>query len=388
MNQFILFAQSIKLDLGVFRSDSGISSRICLIIATGLLILILIGFGALVGYIFNQRKRMRDLSEQREDARMRLLVSELTLTQKDLKLLSVIAESGEPAKLVPMMEDRVAFEENLVRFMESHPNSDALKSVNQIRQKMEFGFNNIRNPFNHTRMMATGIRMQCRVRLPKKEVTFLTSILGINEHFFIIRPPSSKGKPVSLNKLKSLNFRVSRENDGEYEFSAPILGQQTDGVKAVRMGHTHDISRMLFRNAERVHMELETQFFVIRQEYATNRALASLKAVESQYRIQGSIRDLSTGGALVVADARKTELEDGDIIIFTLPDAQIREDLVSQVVGIMEPEKDVIQFHLQFQGMKEINRLKVSRFLDRLKENPPRGKDAGEDAGVDSQAVS
>ncbi|MCH8075252.1 MAG: PilZ domain-containing protein [SAR324 cluster bacterium] len=384
MTQFILLAQSINLDLSVFRSDSGVSSRTTQLIGTVLVILILVGLVALVGYIFNQRKRMRNLSEQREESRLRLLVSELTLNQKDLKLLSVITESEDPAKLVPVMEDRVAFEKNLVRFLEAHPNSEALKGVNKIRQKMEFGFNNIRNPFNHTRMMATGIRMQCRVKLPKKEVTFLTSILGINENFFIIRPPSSKGKPVSLNKLKSLNFRVSRENDGEYEFSSPILGQQPDGVKAVRMGHTDDISRMLFRNAERVHMDLDTQFFVIRQEYATNRALASLKAVESQYRIQGSIRDLSTGGALVVADARKTALEDGDIIIFTLPQAQIREDLVSQVVGIMEPEKDVLQFHLQFQGMKEINRLKVSRFLDRLKENPPT---PGE-AEADSQAVS
>ena len=384
MTQFILLAQSINLDLSVFRSDSGVSSRTTQLIGTVLVILILVGLVALVGYIFNQRKRMRNLSEQREESRLRLLVSELTLNQKDLKLLSVITESEDPAKLVPVMEDRVAFEKNLVRFLEAHPNSEALKGVNKIRQKMEFGFNNIRKPFTHTRMMATGIRMQCRVKLPKKEVTFLTSILGINENFFIIRPPSSKGKPVSLNKLKSLNFRVSRENDGEYEFSSPILGQQPDGVKAVRMGHTGDISRMLFRNAERVHMDLDTQFFVIRQEYATNRALASLKAVESQYRIQGSIRDLSTGGALVVADARDTVLQEGDISIFTLPDAQIREDLVSQVVGIMEPEKDVIQFHLQFQGMKEINRLKVSRFLDRLKENPPT---PGE-AEADSQAVS
>lgn len=384
MNQFILFAQTINLDLGNFKFDSAGSSPAGQIIATVLIILMVVGFGTLVGFIFNQRRSMKILSAQREEARMRLMVSEMTLNQKDLKLLAVITESEEPADLVPMMENRVVFEENLVRFMESHPNSNALKSVNQIRQKMEFGFNNLRNPFNQTKMMATGIRMQCRVTLPKKEVTFLTSILGINEHYFIIRPPSSKGKPVSLNKLKSLNFRVSRENDGEYEFSAPILGQQADGVKAVRMGHTHDISRMLFRNAERVNMEMDAQFFVIRQEYTTNRALASLKAVESQYRIQGSIRDLSTGGALVVADARKTKLEEGDIIIFTLPDAQIREDLVSQVVRILEQENDQIQFHIQFQGMKEINRLKISRFLDRLKENPP----PPEDARADSQTAS
>lgn len=388
MNRFILFAQSINLDLGVFKSPSGGSSQNTLIISTVLIIVVVIGFGVMIGFIFNQRRHMKILSEQGEVSRMRLMVSDLTLTQKDLKLLAVITESEEPAKLVPMMEDRVVFEKNLVRFMESHPNSDALKGVNQIRQKMEFGFNNLRNPFNQTRMMAIGIRMQCKVKLPKKEVTFLTSILGINEHYFIIRPPSSKGKPVSLNKLKSLSFLVSRENDGEYEFSSPILGQQADGVKAVRMGHTHDISRMLFRNAERVHMDMETQFFVIRQEYTTNRALASLKAVESQYRIKGSIRDLSTGGALVVADAETTVLEDGDVIIFTLPNAQIREDLVSQVVGIMEPKDGVLQFHLQFQGMKEINRLKINRFLDRLKENPPPPKNADEDAGADSLAVS
>ena len=70
--------------------------------------------------------------------------------------------------------------------------------------------------------------------------------------------------------------------------------------------------------------------------------------------------------------------------IDTLHKRQIRWDRVSQVVGIMEPEKDVLQFHRQCKGMKEINRLKVSRFLDRLKENPPT---PGE-AEADSRAVS
>ena len=65
MDHFILFAQSINLDLGVFRYDSGLSSQSSKVIATVFVILIFLGFGALVGYIFNQRKRMRDLSEQR-----------------------------------------------------------------------------------------------------------------------------------------------------------------------------------------------------------------------------------------------------------------------------------------------------------------------------------
>ncbi len=110
--------------------------------------------------------------------------------------------------------------------------------------------------------------------------------------------------------------------------------------------------------------------------------------MDSQYRISGSILDLSTGGALVVGDARKIALEDGDIIIFSLPDAQIREDLVSQVVGILKPNEDTIKFHLQFQGLKEINRLKINRFLAKLKAEATPPPDEEEEDGDETSVAS
>ncbi len=107
---------------------------------------------------------------------------------------------------------------------------------------------------------------------------------------------------------------------------------------------------------------------MIRQEVAHDRTAGSLKAMDSQYKIAGTIRDLSMGGALVVGTSQHEQLHDGDMIVFTLPEANIREPLVTQVVGILPLEDGRIQFHLQFQGLKELNRLKLARFLTSLKE--------------------
>lgn len=375
MNLPILLAQlrkqSINLDLDVFQFSPGVGGAVNTIIATVVVVILLIAGGAVSVYFFRQRRRMGEMAEEREEARLRLMRAELNLKTTDMALLSTIAGSDLPTELMPLMESRPTFEEALQRFGQNNPTAPELKQANPLRQRLEFGFGNNRNPFTNTRMLSTGVRMRCKIRLPKGEITYLTTVLGINESQFIIRPPSSKGKPVDLTRLNSLQFLVGRENDGEYEFSAPIMGQQPMGLRAVMVGHTHDISRMLFRNAERVEIDLVAQFYVIRQELASDRTAASLKALDSQYVIEGTLRDLSLGGALVVGHSNQELLHDGDMIVFRLPQAQIREDLVSMVVGIIPMDDGKVQFHLQFQGLKELNRLKLSRYLTNLKESPP-----------------
>ncbi len=128
---------------------------------------------------------------------------------------------------------------------------------------------------------------------------------------------------------------------------------------------------MLFRNAERIDTEISTHIYVIRHEFASERSAAHMKLADSQYRFPGVIRDLSIGGALAVAEGRQERLHDGDLVLFRLPDAQIKDDLVCQVMGAFVRDDGNTQIHLQFVGMKELNRLKLGKYLASLKDNPP-----------------
>ncbi len=51
---------------------------------------------------------------------------------------------------------------------------------------------------------------------------------------------------------------------------------------------------------------------------------------------------------------------------FEIPEAQIKEDMVGEVVRLTPLEGNTLQVHLRFAGIKEINRLKMNRFLATL----------------------
>lgn len=336
----------------------------------GMLLIALCILAAMYGWTryVRRRRRLRTIGVQREEARLRLLLSELNLGESEQTLLRTLVDSERPAAMIPLLESRSLFEDAIRRFREANPAHPALRRVSVIRQRLEYGFSNNRNPFVDTRMLAPGIRMRCRIRLSTRDVSFLTVMVGVNENQFIIRPPKSKGKPVDLSGIKELSFRVSRENDAEYEFTSPVRGQLREGHRAVILAHSQAISRMLFRNAERVETEIPLQLFIIRQEYTADRAVAHLKAMDSQYVMDGVLRDLSIGGALARVRGNQDQLHDGDIIVFKLEGAQIKTDLVSQVVGMFSgDDEDSFHIHLQFQGMKELNRLKLSKYLEGLK---------------------
>jgi c-di-GMP-binding flagellar brake protein YcgR len=219
-------------------------------------------------------------------------------------------------------------------------------------------------------MLSPGVKMRCILKLPKRELQFVTTVLALSEDHLYVRPPIAKGKPASLGNLRQLDFRVSRENDAEYEFTCRMLGQTPNEMKAVQLEHSHNINRLLFRNAERVDVEIDTQFYVIRQEFLGDK-VGPRKAQDSQYMFRGTIKDLSIGGALVLAETPLRQLNDGDMIVFKLPEAQIKEDLAGLVVGGFPRGEQHAQVHLQFLGLKELNRLKLSKYLETLRTPPP-----------------
>ena len=354
-------------DLGSLRFRDAGAQAINSLIGAGLLVIVLIGVAIGAFFYIRSRRRMAELAEQREEARLRLMVTELNLSRTEVQMLQTLLGGGDTADLLELMETRDTFEAAVQRFREENPNHAMLKRISQLRQRLDYGFSNIRNPFVDTRMLAPGTRLRCRIRLPSREVSFLTTLLAVNEHQFIIRPPTAKGKPVGLGNLRELQFRVSREHDAEYEFTCNVDGQLPTGAKPVMCSHTRDISRMLFRNADRIDVTIPTEFYVIRQEFANERTAGHLRAMDSQYRFDGDIKDISIGGALVVAGSAQDRLHEGDMVVFRLPDAQIKDDVVGQVVGLFARDDGRSQAHLQFLGLRELNRLKLGKFLVSLK---------------------
>lgn len=387
MDRILLFApllaqqriQSIDLDLGVLKFRSQASSVSNQTLAAIVVAVVLIGVIVAVALYYHRRRRMLELNQQREEARLRLMMSELNLGQSEVDLIKIIVDSENPGDVIPILELRSEFEEALLRFREGHADHPALHRVSQLRQRLEYGFSNIRNPFVDTRMLAPGTRLRCKIRLASRDVNFLTTVLAINESQFIIRPPVAKGNPVSLGRLERLHFRVARENDAEYEFTSSLIGQLPNATKAVVLEHSQAINRMLFRNAERIETHLPIRLYVIRQEYTGDRSIAHMKALDSQYMFEGTIVDLSIGGALVSVDKGHERLHEGDMIVFQLPDAHIKDDIVAQVVGIFPSDEGNTQIHLQLTGLKELNRLKLSKYLTMLKDNPPAGEAGSEE---------
>lgn len=360
-------SRSSNVDLGTLKFRSDGSMEVNSIIGAVLLVVLLLAAAVSGFFYLRSRRRTSEMAEQREEARLRLMVSELNLGRTEIQLLRLLAGSDDTAQLLDLMESRDQFEETVQRFRERNPNDAALKRVAQLRQRLDYGFSNIRNPFVDTRMLAPGTRLRCRIRLPNREATFLTTLLATNERQFIIRPPSAKGKPVGLGNLRELQFRVAREHDAEYEFTGQIEGQLPTGAKPVMCGHTRAISRLMFRNADRIEVDIPSEFYVIRQEFTNERTAGHLRTLDSQYRFDGALKDISIGGALVLADGKLERLNEGDIVVFRLPLAQIKDDLVAQVTGMFARDDGHTQVHLQFLGLRELNRLKLGKFLVSLK---------------------
>lgn len=359
----VFLAQSSGPDLSFWhieKEGSSVSNTIVIIA----LLLMFAGAAAFGAYVYvRNRLQARQRARERAQHRLKGVVDELGLGSDDVALIAALVGADEVTAQVACLESRAAFEGAVRAFREQRPDDPALRRVNVLRQRLGFGFSNVRNPMNDTRMLPVGIKLQCRIGLPKRTVTFLTVLLGTNERQMTIRPPKAKGKPVDLGRFPTLTFRVSRENDAEYEFTCRVLGQSKSGVGAVGLAHTNEIERLLFRNAVRVPVDFASQFYVVRQDAIVDKSRAALRPQDSQYVLTAQVRDVSIGGALVVVADPSQSPEGGDMVIFRMPEAQVHADMVAQVLRRVERPDGQAQLHLQFVGLKELDRLKLNRFI-------------------------
>jgi c-di-GMP-binding flagellar brake protein YcgR len=361
----IILAQSEPFDVRVLQfreSTLGLSNDDLL---RGLTALAFAMFAGLAYYLIRQRRQSRLRRRTHMGERLRLALRDLNLGAAELELLQQVTGSDDPARAMALVEGRDEFEAQVKAFREREPGHPALGKLGMLRQRLGFGFGNLRVPFTTTRMLAPGQRLQCRIAHPKREISFVTVIVGSGETRFWVRPPYAKGQPVSLERFGELGFRVARENDAEYEFTCRVAGQAPSAMRPVALEHTESIRRMFFRNAPRIPVELPMEFYVVRKD-GTEKSAAQLRARDAQYTVKAELRDLSVGGALVFARQDGGTPRDGDTLIFQLPAAQIRDDLVAEVVRTVPRADAQRQLHLQFVGLKELDRLKLNKYLTNL----------------------
>jgi hypothetical protein len=316
-----------------------------------------------VYYYITRRARLREQALQREEARLRLMLSEAGLGDSQREMLEHLAGSALPQDIQPLLGLRTAFEAAAERFREESPDDPLVKRIPELRQRLGYGIGNLRNPFVSTRMLAPGMRLQCTIPGAKRSATFVTAILGVGERALFVRPPTAKGNPVDLTRFEHLTFKLARERDAQYEFECRVLAQAQSGIRPVALEHSNSIRKLLFRHAPRIPVTLDVHFFVVKQEVAAEHKHRTFKRHESQYSLLGRVLDLSQGGLRLTAELPGQKPVEGDIVVFQLPQANIKDDLVAEVIDVVAPTPDTIQLHMQFIGTKEINRLKLSKFL-------------------------
>ena len=386
MSTQILLQIATNLDLEQLKFQPADYSSYNQIILFSLLSVV-VAFAVTVAYFhFRGVRRKEEFSRQREEARVRLLLSEFNLGEADQEILAGITGSHSPGRWIPILESRDRFEENVRALRTEQKNAPALKHVPVLRQKLGYGFHALQNVFNDTRMLPVGSKLHCKVPGLKEDLNYVTSIVATNEFQFLVRPPGNKGTPAELKKVPTLTFRISRSDEADYEFTADFVGQAPNAARIVAVGHTREIQKYLVRNAPRTSIDLDTRFFVVKQEVAAEKSHTHFKAEESQYAFKGRLRDLSMGGGLLVIPTSDKNPEVGDIVVFRLPDAQIAEDLVARVMRLTPLGAENLQVHLQFAQMKEIARLKLSKFLEILAELPAGDTTNGEEAAGQQSA--
>lgn len=378
---FFLQVNADVLKLVQFRSEG--FSYIGQWILFGFFGVFVVGISVMVYFLIRRSREQEQFTRLREETRIRLLLSEFNLTDADRELFEIFTESKSPGRYIPLLESRTVFEEAIRNFRQRAPGHPAAMQVAKLRNRLGYGFGNVRNTFADTRMLPVGTKLQCKIPQVKRDVIFLTSVVGTNEEFFLIRPPHAKGKPLQLRQIPNLTLKASRDDDAEYEFVGTVIGQNKDAMKTIAVSHTEDIQKLMFRNAPRLSVDLSTRFYVVKQEVAEARGHGHFKASESQFAFEGQLRDLSVGGSLLVTPVSPKNPQIGDLAVFRLPSAQIHEELVAEVVRHTPLPGDFLQIHLRFSGMKEINRLKINRFLQTLAETavpPPGGEEKASQA--------
>lgn len=323
--------------------------------------------------------KIRKVKDEKAHLRLDVMLSKLNVIPLERKLLETLAgDVTHPDDILPLVESIEEFEEKVENFKkkEDKPDAKVLKSIYNLRHKLGFDILNKRVSFISTQMLTGGIKLECKIPHSKKDILFVSSILNVSENNILLKPPTIRKKPVNLKQYPHLVCRIRREDEADYEFQLPILKQIFGKPNAIVLGHTKDIKKLFIREFERVSVDIFTTFYALTEEKlnALGRRVSATKSDMPLSSVNGNINDISVGGMRATIEnlpkkvndeGQLQVIESGDIFIFHLQGANLREDLKARVLSISSVEEKH-QVHLQFYRTRELERLKIKKFIYRM----------------------
>ncbi len=334
------------------------------------LVAVVFGFVFLIQFKKYQEKVQRKrVAEEKANLRLDVILSKLNIILPERKLLEALADgSGTPDEILPLVESVEDFESKVTEFKKTKPDPKVLKSIYNLRHKLGFDVNNKRANFISTQMLAGGIKLECQVPHPKKQILFVSTVLTVTENGILLKPPTVKKKPVNLKRYPHLTCRVRRGDEADYEFQLPILNQIFGKPNAIVLGHTNNIKKMFIRESERVHVDIFTTFYAMTEEKlsALGSGVNITKSDIALESVNGQIVDMSVGGLKAEVEKLPKNFEEGDLLIFHIQGANLREDMKARVLRINSTSADTHDIHMQFFRTRELERLKIKKFIYRI----------------------
>ncbi|MBF0279808.1 MAG: PilZ domain-containing protein [SAR324 cluster bacterium] len=328
---------------------------------------------------YQDAMQIKKVNDEKAHLRLDVVLSKLNVIPPERKLLEMLADGAtHPDDILPLVESVEDFEEKVENFKkkEEKPDSKVLKSIYNLRHKLGFDVLNKRINFITTQMLTGGIKLECRIPHPNKNILFVSPILNVSESGILLKPPTIRKKPVKLKQYPYLICRIRREDEADYEFRLPILNQIFGKPNAVVLGHSNEIKKLFIREFDRVNVDIFTTFYVLTEE-KLNELGAGISATKSDMSlssVNGNIVDMSVGGIRATIenlpkkvgdDGNLQVIEPGDIFIFHLQGANLREDLKARILKINTSDK-THEVHLQFFRTRELERLKIKKFVYRM----------------------
>lgn len=358
------------LDMFKFKQPSSVQTPDWFYWAMGAVIIF-----ATAGFYFmsRQKKRqealqMKKVADEKAHLRLDVLLSKLSVILPERKLLEKLANATHPDDVLPLVESVEDFEKKVEIFKkEAKPDPKVLRNIYHLRHKLGFDVLNKRVNFITTQMLTGGIKLECKIPHPQKSILFVSPILNVTENGILLKPPTIKKKPVNLKKYPHLICRIRREDEADYEFQLPIKNQLFGKPNAIVLGHTKDIKKLFIREFERVTVDIFTTFYVMTEEQLNEMGtgVTAGKSDLALNTINGRIVDMSAGGFKAVCETVPPNLELGDIFIFHLQGANLREDLKAQVLHFGKKEEGY-DVNFQFFRTRELERLKIKKFIHRM----------------------
>ena len=392
------------LEMFRFKQPDSVSTPDWAYWVFGLGVLAVVGFFYFVGRRKKHEEalRIQKVADEKAQLRLDVLLSKLSVIPPERQLLQKLAHATHPDEILPLVESVEDFEKKVETFKkEAKPEAKVLRNIYHLRHKLGFDVFNKRVNFITTQMLTGGVKLECKIPHPQKSILFVSPILNVTENNILLKPPTIRKQPVNLKKYRHLICRIRREDEADYEFQLPIKNQLFGNPNAIVLGHTKNIKKLFIREFERVPVDIFTTFYVMTEEQlsAMGAGAAASKSDLALHSINGQIVDMSAGGFKAVCEKIPPNLEVGDIFIFHLQGANLREDLKAQVLHFSK-NGAAYDVNFQFFRTRELERLKIKKFLHRMekkaagtatpveKQAPPPNVNTAEETAPKAKAVS